>query len=252
MTNVYLYPNQLILFHEDTVTRTTALNYVEEMEKAKTPFITVEKIDDEKYNVIGGFKYINGIRLLRKNIKLYCTVVPTFNNEVTRKFATLQRCLVNNEKLVYKEILVHELTKFYKLNENEISAELGHDSTKVKRYMYNQIIPKTYINDAEQKGVKPFIQAIYLRNSLDPFEKRLLTELSLYPPEDLRFRPKHLGLYKKYRKKYSLFSDFSAAKEQILKAIHPEEYIEKHWENTPHPAMDHLFNNDHIEEQPFH
>lgn len=133
MRNIELTLDQLIVFHEDKVSRLTALNYVEEMEKAKTPFIVVEKIEADKYNVIGGFKYIDGLKLLQKRkIKLYCTVVESSPTKVESLLATLQRCLVNNEKIKYKKILVYELTKTYGLTENDISVSLGQDANKIK------------------------------------------------------------------------------------------------------------------------
>lgn len=67
---------------------------------AKTPFIYVEKIpDSNKYHVIEGFKYIDGIRLLmKKDLMLYCTVVGPFKNPKERSLATLQCCIVQREK----------------------------------------------------------------------------------------------------------------------------------------------------------
>ena len=235
MTNVYLHPDQLIAFHEATVTRNTAYSYAEEMEKAKTPFIIVEKNTNNKYNVIGGFKYLDGIRLLKKEIKLYCTVVEPFENEKKRLLATLQRCIVQREKIIYKELLIYNLVKEHKLHELEISTALGQDADKIRKYMYKQIIPHTYIHDAEKKGLKPFINAIYLANGFSSFEKRVLTELSLYLPDGIRFKKKHIAIYKRYRKKYSLYMDIGEAKEQVLKAIELDTVNEKYWASIPHP-----------------
>lgn len=235
MTVDYLTPDQLMVFHEDEVTMPTALKYAEEMEKAKTPFITVEKTGSDKFNVIGGFKYINGIRLLRKDIDLYCTVLEPFKDEKSRKLATLQRCLIHNEKLIYKEILVHELTKIHKMNEKDIAAELGQNAHKIKKYMYKQIIPRTYIEEAERLGVKHLIQAIYLANRFSPFEQRVLTELCLYPVEKYRFKSNHLNIYKRYRKNYVLFDNFYAAQNQVSQAINSDKKNEQYWESIPHP-----------------
>lgn len=171
MTNDYITPDQLVAFHEVKVTRPTALNYIEEMEKAKTPFITVEKTDSNKFNVIGGFRYIDGMRLLQKNLRLYCNIVKPFENEKDRNLAILQRCIINNEKIIYKEILVHELTKEYGMNEMDISAALGQDANKIKKYMYHQIIPRSYIADATKFEVKHLVQAIYLANNFSAYEK---------------------------------------------------------------------------------
>ena len=242
MSNIKLTLDQLIVFHEDVVTRQTATNYEKEMEKAKTPFIVVEELDSDKYNVIGGFKYIDGLRFLGKNnIKLYCTVIDPFPNEVERLLATLQRCLVNGENIKYKEILIHELTKTYKLSENDIAAELGQDAKKIIKYMYNQIIPQTYLQDANDKGLKPLIQAIYLVKGFQPFEKRLLTELALYPTSNFQFKSKHIPIYKRYRDKYTLFSDFSAAKKQVIEAMRLDRAENEYWEKIPHASSNSLY-----------
>jgi len=227
----FIQLNRLVSFHEEPVTRTTAMNYVEEMEKAMTPFVVVEQREDNKYNVIGGFKYIAGVRLLNKNTKLYCTVVNSFDSEKQRYLAMLQRCLANYENIKYREILVQELVQRFKMTEKTISHKLGHDATKIKKYMYNQIIPMTYLEKAEQLGIKPLIQAIYLANSFLPHEKRVLTELSLIN----LFKNKHMVMYKKYRKRYSLFDDFAMAKQQVIGAINTEEATEEYWATMPNP-----------------
>lgn len=77
--------------------------------------------------------------------------------------------------------------------------------------MYNQIIPETYLKDASEQGLKSRIRAIYLASGLQPFERRLLTELTLYPTSNFQFKEKHLSIYKRYRKRYTLFSDFTSA-----------------------------------------
>ena len=219
MTNNHLSPAQLVVFQEEKITRSKAINYLAEMKKANTSLITVEKANNNKYNVIGGFKYMDAVRLLQENVDLYCTIVDSFNNEKERKLATLQCCLGNNEKVKYKEILVHELTKVQKMDESAISIALGLDAKKIERYMYHQIIPRTYTDQATRKGAKQLIQAIYLANGFTPFEKRVLTELSLYPIVKLRFKGKHIGLYKQYRIDHALSDDFATAKRQVLQAI---------------------------------
>ncbi|WP_226036146.1 hypothetical protein [Aquibacillus saliphilus] len=235
MTNAFLSPNQLITFHQEKVNRTTALNYSEEMEKAKTPFITVEKKLDNNYNIIGGFKYINGLRLLGKTFPLYCTIVNSFKSEKARKIAMLQRCLASNEKNIYKELLVYELTHDFGMNENLISVELGYDAKKIKRYMYFQVIPENYLERAKIFNAKHLVQAIYLANSFTSTEKRLLTELSLQEEENLRFKGKHLSLYKLYRRKYPLYEDFAMAKNQIQQAIRLDSATDEYWKGIPHP-----------------
>lgn len=231
MSNLYIKPNNLICFHLEKVSRPTALNYIELMEKAKTPFITVEKRNDNKFNVIGGFKYVAGIRELNKKVDLYCNVVDSFHSDCERKLAMLQRCLSNNEKIEYKEILIHELIREFKMNERTISQELGLDASKIKKYMYKQIIPKTYFDKANELGIKPLVQAIYLANSFFPFEKQVLTELSL----ESKFKSKHMTLYKRYRKNYTLFEDITLAKKQVLSAISIETVTYEYWKTIPHP-----------------
>lgn len=235
MTNINLPLEQLVAFHEEPVTHETALKYQEEMKKAKTPFVTVEKNKNNKYNVIGGFKYIAGLRSLQNDSELYCTVVKPFQNERERKLAMLQCCLVYNEKIKYKELLVHDLTKEHKMYEWDISRELGQDADKIKKYMYSQVLPKTYHDDAVKENAKSLVQAIYLANNFTSLEKRVLTELCLYQSEDYRFKRKHMALYNRYRKKYSLFPNFDSAKKQVLQAIHVENAQEEHWKTIPHP-----------------
>lgn len=133
MSIAHIEPQRLIIFHEGKVTRSTALGYVEEMVRAKTPFITIERRKDNRFNVIGGFKYINGLRLLNKDLKLLCTIIDPFPTNKERKLAILQRCLTHNERIEYKEILVHELIHVYKMNERTLSLELGHDAAKIKK-----------------------------------------------------------------------------------------------------------------------
>ncbi|MFD9627728.1 hypothetical protein [Peribacillus muralis] len=231
MSNIHIETNRLVTFHVQKVTRQTALNYFEAMEKAKTPFITVEKRNDNKYNVIGGFKYINGLRSLNRKAYFFCTIVDSFNSEKDRKLAILQRCLANNENIKYKEILIHELIQEFKMNEHTISSESGHDREKIKKYMYKQIIPRTYLVAADKLKIKPLVQAIYLANAFSPNEKRILTELSL----EKLFKNKHIGLFKRYRKTYSLFEDFCLAKQQVLEVIASEQAIFEHWKNIRHP-----------------
>ncbi|WP_138420453.1 hypothetical protein [Aquibacillus sediminis] len=237
MTIGRIQPSQLVAFHQEKVTRNTALNYSEEMEKAKSPYINVEKRKDGKFNVISGFKYIDGIRLLNKNFPLLVVISDPYPSEQERKLALLQRCLSNNEKNKYKEILIYELIKNYKMNEFSISQELGQDANKIKKYMYRQIIPHTYLEEAEHLGVKHIIQAIFLANSYTLHEKRILTELCLEPNYHLRLKNKHLALYRKYRRTYSLFEDFSMAKQQVLSAVNPDKAIEEYWEKIAHPLV---------------
>ena len=238
MVSQFIHSSQLNVFYDGPVTRTTALNYVIEMEKAKTPFVTVEKLTNGKYNVIGGFKYIDGIRLLGKEMKIYCLVVDSFKNHIDRLLATLQCSLVRNENIKYKELLVYELTNNFKLTEYDISVEIGQAANKIKKYMYNQIIPKAYLDDAIKNNVKNLIQAIYLANGFSSFEKRLLVELTLYPISNFRFKSKHIALYKRYRKNYYLFNDFAEAKIQIMTALQMEKAIEEYWKGIPHPKSD--------------
>lgn len=245
MTNVILHPDQLIAFHKADVSMETALKYAHQMENAKTPFITVEKLNnEEKYNVIGGFKYLDGIRLLQKDLELLCNIVEPFADEINRKLAILQRCLVHQEKIIYKEVLIQELMKEHRMHELEISAKLGQEAKKIQKYMYKQIIPETYFDDADEQALKPLVQSIYLANKFPPFEKRLLTELSLYAPEEYRFKRKHFGLYKQYRQKYKLYTDFLEAEKQVMQVIHLDEVNKKYWASIPHPDEFHLTKDD--------
>lgn len=100
----------------------------------------------------------------------------------------------SKRKAKYKELLIHELIQEYRLNELEISAELGQNANKIKHYMYREIIPHTYYQDSHDKGIKPLINAIYLTNKFTSFEKRLLTELALYYPVETRFKQKHFHI----------------------------------------------------------
>ncbi len=248
MTNKHLSPQELITFHDEKVTHPTALSYMNQMENAKTPFITVERREDNKFNVIGGFKYISGIRFLKSSTQLYCSIVDRIKSEKDRKLAILQRCLADNEKIKYKEILVQELTHDFNMNEFTISLTLGHDAEKIKKYMYNQIIPRTYLVEANKLNIKPLVQAIYLANKLLPNEKRILTELSL----DGHFKKKHLSIYKRYRKDYNLFEDFALARKQVLQAIDTDQPTYEYWKSIPHPMKFYIDNTDFNEDRPPH
>jgi hypothetical protein len=231
-TNIMIEPDRLVAFFLETVSQPTALNYIKEIRNAKTPFITVERREDDKFNIIGGFKYISGFRQLNNNTKILCNIVDPFKSDKDRKLAILQRCLMQNEyNIKYKEILIHELIQKYKMNEKSISNELGQSTDKIIKYMYKQIIPKSYYDFAERLGIKPLIQAIFLANPYSSHEKLVLTELSL----GLRFMKKHMAIYNKYRKNYSLFDDISMAKKQVLNAINTEQATIEYWESIPHP-----------------
>ncbi len=150
----------------------------------------------------------------------------------------LQRCLIHNEGINYKEILIFDLMNDFKMNENSISAALGQDTGKIKKYMFKQVIPKTYLDRAEKLNIKPFLQAIYLANNFTSSEKIILSELALETDSNKRLRAKHLPIYKRYRKRYFLFEDFSMAKEQILKVVH-NDAVDEYWRTIPHPLRSH-------------
>lgn len=49
-------------------------------------FIVVEQINNrDKYNALVGFKYLDGIRSLKKDIELHCKILNPFANEKERK-----------------------------------------------------------------------------------------------------------------------------------------------------------------------
>ncbi|MEQ6378587.1 hypothetical protein RZN25_17415 [Bacillaceae bacterium S4-13-56] len=235
MTNTYVSPKKIYMFYEDTVTRSTAFNYSELMKKAKTPFITLEKRNDGNYNLVGGFKYLNGIRLLNEKKPLYCTLVESFQSEKERKLAILQRALANREKPIYKEILIHELIHEYKMSKNEISIEIGEDAKKIQNYMYKQVIPAAYYKAADRLNVKSLVLAIYCANNFTSYEKIVLTELCLQENKNLRFKRSHLSIYMKYRKSFNLFEDIAKAKKQVMNAVNVEEAHNEYWKSVPHP-----------------
>jgi hypothetical protein len=230
--NTNIEPDRLVAFLLESISRSTALNYIEEMKNAKTPFVTVEWREDGKFNVIGGFKYVAGVRLLNSSTNIFCNIVEPFKTEKERKLAILQRCLIHNEyNIKYKEVLIYDLIKNYKMNEKSISHELGQSADKIKKYMYKQIIPNSYFDKAERLGIKPLLQAIFLTNSYSSHEKLILAELSL---EQL-FKIRHMTVYNRYRSKYRLFDDITLAKEQVLKAVMTEQATFEYWESISHP-----------------
>ncbi|MEC1375872.1 hypothetical protein P9D39_16395 [Heyndrickxia oleronia] len=237
MTLAKLTLQELVAFHGESVGRNTAFNYIDLLENSKTPFIFVEKGKNKKFNVIGGFKYVDGIRCLQKEKRFLCLVLDSFPSAKDRKIATLQRCLALNEKVIYKEILIHELIHKFKMDESSISKTLGIDAKKIQKYMFKQIIPKTYYDRANTMGIKGFIQAIYLNKQYTDFEKQLLTELILHPIETKRFKLEHKRIYNKYRKQYPLFDDFCEAKKQVMDAVLLEDATQKHWSSIPHPSI---------------
>ncbi|MGD7023607.1 hypothetical protein ACQCVK_13485 [Rossellomorea vietnamensis] len=219
------------MFSDDTKETTANLNS-EVVKNSKSPLVTVEKRTDENYNVIGGFKFVYGLQKARSNMKIDCLVIPAYETEKDRLLAILQRCLVEDyRKPLHKEILIYRLCKQFKMSKSDISKEIGINSDRIERYMYRQIIPATYYQQADEKFIKPFVQAIYLNKSFSQYEKSLLTELAL----EGRFLSKHIPIYKKYRKRYLLFEDLILAKNQVVSAVNTEHLTDEYWNSISHP-----------------
>ncbi|MRG84987.1 hypothetical protein [Salinibacillus xinjiangensis] len=229
MKHVRLTYDQLVAFHLEEVPDKTARHYAAKLENAINPHIIVEKRFDKKYNVIGGFKYVSALKSTQKKVPTLCFVVGPFKSEAERKLAILQQCITEGEDEQYKELLIYELMHECDLDEYDISEALGKDAFKIDEYMYQQIIPRTYLKKAIELGIKPLIQAIFF-NRLNSFqEKCLLTELALVG--DTSLRGFHLPQYRKYRETYMLFDDFTEAINQLQLALHSK----KSWRHIPHP-----------------
>ncbi|SES77456.1 hypothetical protein SAMN05421676_101416 [Salinibacillus kushneri] len=235
MRHVRLTHYRLVAFHLENIDRKKARQYAAKIHNAVNPYIIVEKRLDGKYNVIGGFKYVSALKMLEKKTALLCFVVRPFRSEQERKLAILNHCVKDNEDKKYWELLIHELKHEWNMDDDSIAESMDEDASKIRQHLFRQIIPHSYIKEANKLGIKPLIQAIFLNKLYSYQEKCLLTELFLYTPEDTRINGNHLFLYRKYREKYILFDDFYKAKKQVLQALNPKKPIDEYWQIIPHP-----------------
>ncbi|WP_343838007.1 hypothetical protein [Salinibacillus aidingensis] len=273
MRHVKLTYDRLVAFYMEEVDRQTAFRYTSKMRNAVNPYIIVEKRMDHKYNVISGFSYVSAMKQLRRKSPLLCYVVGPFKSEKERKVSMLKHCVERNENINYVELLYYELIREWKMNPRSIEKILGkaffekrsqplqlwlsgsrHEHSRIQMkhetrtcMLYispslnhrhrlsncNQLIPSSYQEKAEQLGIKPFIQAIFLNNLYSFKEKCLLAEIFL--SEGTELNSSHLFLFRRYREKYPLFEDFYEAKKQVRQALNPQEPMEEYWSSIPHP-----------------